>query len=275
MLGATGKDIVANRARLSFGNKVKLLWNVYRDNGFLWTSHFCLYYLSSGIASASFDRLQHLKLEKKLPGTSGLNSNRGIWESWDWTGGGDEWTLSPEWKESLISNVLCRYVPKGGHILEIGPGAGRWTGILIDRADQFTAVDVAESCVRMCQTKFGTKPRTTFLVGNGEDLRGVADGSVDTLWSFGVFVHINIAETYRYMRDFRRVMRPGSVGIVHHGQSGGIDGGWQSNLTSSVFRDMLQEAGFEVVTQFETWKDERGEHPVGLYHDEITVFHLP
>src|SRR5258706_8219931 len=149
MLAATGKDIVANRARLSPRNKLRFLWNVFRDNGFLWTSHLCLYYVSSGIASASFDRLQRLKLEKKLPGTSGLNSNRSVWEMWDWTAGGDEWTLSREWKESLISNVLCRYVPKGGHILEIGAGAGRWTGVLIERAEEFAAVDVGKSGIRI------------------------------------------------------------------------------------------------------------------------------
>jgi ubiquinone/menaquinone biosynthesis C-methylase UbiE len=171
--------------------------------------------------------------------------------------------------------VLCRYVPKGGHILEIGPGAGRWTGVLIERAEQFTAVDVAESCIRICREKFGDKPGTNFLVGNGEDLRGVADTTIDSLWSFDVFVHINIAEAGRYVHDFRRVMRSGAVGIVHHGKSGGLDGGWRSNLTSAGFREMLQQEGFTVVSEFENWSDEGREYPVGLYHDEITVFNLP
>jgi ubiquinone/menaquinone biosynthesis C-methylase UbiE len=275
MLAATGKDLVANRFRLNPTVKIRLLWNLFRENGFAWTFGLSLYYLSSWIASASFDKLQRLKSERKLPGISSLNSNRDIWEHWDWTAGGDEWTLSREWKESLIRNVLCRYVPAGGHILEIGPGAGRWTGILVERAEQFTAVDVAESCIRICRDKFGETPGTTFLVGNGEDLRGVADRSVDSLWSFDVFVHINIAETARYVRDFKRVMRSGSVGVVHHGKSGGLDGGWRSNLTSAAFRVMLQEVGFKMLAEFETWNDAGREYPVGLYHDEITVFNLP
>jgi len=274
MLEAAGKDIAANHDRLSAGDKIRLLWSVLCENGILWTSYLSLFYLSSGIANASFDKLQRQKLERNLPGLSGLNINRGIWESWDWTAGGDEWTLSREWKESLIKNVLCRYIPPGGHVLEIGPGAGRWTGILIDRAEQFTAVDVAESCIRICREKFGAKPGTTFLVGNGNDLHGVADRSVDSLWSFDVFVHINIAEAARYVRDFKRVMRPGSVSVVHHGKSGGLEGGWRSNLTSVAFREMLKDAGFTVSAIFETWNDAGKDYPVGLYHDEITVFTL-
>lgn len=61
----TAKDIVANRARLSPTHKVKLLWNVLRENGVIWTYRYLVYYLSSGIAKISFSKLQRLKLESK------------------------------------------------------------------------------------------------------------------------------------------------------------------------------------------------------------------
>ena len=34
----TGKDLVANRERLGSKQKIKLLWNSIRENGFIWTS---------------------------------------------------------------------------------------------------------------------------------------------------------------------------------------------------------------------------------------------
>jgi ubiquinone/menaquinone biosynthesis C-methylase UbiE len=269
---AGGKDLVANRNRLGPKQRAKLLWNVFRENGFIWTSLLVFYYFSSAISETTFDRLQKRKLEKNLPGTSSLKANKEIWDNWNWEAGGEEWTLSPEWKESLIRNVLHRYIHPGGHILEIGPGAGRWTSVLLEMADTFTAVDVSESCVQVCRQKFAGRPGARFLVGNGNDLPGVADASVDFLWSFDAFVHINTTETARYVQEFRRVMRPGSVGVVHHGKNGGLAGGWRSNLTSAAFRNLLQEAGFTVVDQFESWSDAGKEYPVGLYHDEITVF---
>lgn len=271
----TGKDLVANRARLGSKQKIKLLWNSIRENGLVWTSLLSVYYLSSGIAETSFAKLQRIKLEKHLPGTSGLKANKEIWENWDWHGGGEEWTPSAEWKESLIRNVLRQYIRPGGHVLEIGPGAGRWTGVLVEMADTFTAVDIAESCIRICQQRYGGSAGTRFLVGNGQDLAGIADASIDSIWSFDVFVHINTSETARYVEEFRRVMRSGSVGLVHHGRDGGISGGWRSNLTSAAFRELLQNAGFKVLREFQTWQDAGKEYPVGLYGDEVTVFSMP
>jgi ubiquinone/menaquinone biosynthesis C-methylase UbiE len=271
----TGKDLVANRARLGSKQKIKLLWNSIRENGIIWTSLLSVYYISSGIAEASFARVQRIKLERQLPGTSGLKANKEIWENWNWDGGGEEWTPSAEWKESLIKNVLRQYIRPGGHILEIGPGAGRWTGVLVEMADTFTAVDIAESCIRICRQQYGDKPGTTFLVGNGQDLADIADASIDSIWSFDVFVHINVAETARYVSEFKRVMRSGSVGVIHHGRDGGLSGGWRSNLTSAAFRGLLQNAGFRVLREFQSWQDAGKEFPVGLYQDEVTVFSMP
>ena len=271
----TGKDLVANRARLKSKQKIKLLWNSICENGVFWTSLLTVYYISSGIAEASYAKLQQFKLERQLPGTSSLKANKEIWENWNWDGGGEEWTPSPEWKDSLLKNVLRQYIRPGGHILEIGPGAGRWTGVLVEMADTFTAVDIAESCIRICRQQYGNKPGTIFLTGNGQDLAGVADASIDSIWSFDVFVHINVRETARYVDEFKRVMHSGSVGVVHHGRDGGISGGWRSNLTSAAFRELLQDAGFRVLREFQTWQDGGKEYPVGLYHDEITVFTMP
>ncbi len=231
---STGKDLVQNRARLRLKQKIKLLWNSIRENGLIWTSLLSVYYISSGIAETSFAKLQRVKLDRQLPGTSGLKANKEIWENWNWDGGGEEWTPSLEWKESLINNILRQYIRPGGHILEIGPGAGRWTGVLVEMADTFTAVDIAES-----------------------------------------FVHINVGETARYVNEFKRVMRSGSVGVVHHGRDGGLSGGWRSNLTSAAFRGLLQGAGFRVLRELQTWQDAGKEYPVGLYQDEITIFSMP
>src|SRR5215210_2549727 len=67
-----------------------------------------------------------------------------VWSQWDWSGGGDEWNESPEWKASLVEHVLCATMPRGGTILEIGPGAGRWTEHLHELADRLILVEATE-----------------------------------------------------------------------------------------------------------------------------------
>lgn len=55
-----------------------------------------------------------------------LLDNRRQWSSYDWSRRGEEWNVSPEWKQALIDDVLARWIPVGATTLEIGPGAGRW-----------------------------------------------------------------------------------------------------------------------------------------------------
>ena len=61
-------------------------------------------------------------------------SNREWWDRYDWSGGGEEWTASAEWKQALIDDVLLPLIPAGAAVLEIGPGAGRWSEVLAPRA---------------------------------------------------------------------------------------------------------------------------------------------
>jgi hypothetical protein len=111
-----------------------------------------------------------------------------------------------------------------------------------------------------------------FYVTGGSDLAGIEDNSVDALWSFDVFVHINQREFEGYIHDFIRVMRPGAVGVIHHGRSGGKRGGWQSDLSAESVVQTLTDNRFEIVQQFESCKEGGSDIPVSLYQDVVTVF---
>jgi ubiquinone/menaquinone biosynthesis C-methylase UbiE len=171
--------------------------------------------------------------------------------------------------------VLQRYVPQGAEILEIGPGGGRWTAALLERASAYVGIDISASCVDVCREKFAGNPKARFEVGSGTDLKGLADKSVDALWSFDVFVHINQAEVEKYADEFRRVLRPGAVGVIHHGSVGGALGGWRSNVTHEAMLKLLQDRGFEIVSSVKSWEEDGKTHEAGLYQDVITTFRQP
>jgi len=269
------KDIVENRRRITFGKKVELFFLLLRENGFIWCASFAVYYCASKVSDIAYRWMDELRRRHGLPGMNSRALNRAIWEAWDWSAGGDEWTPTEEWKQSVITQVLRHQVPQGGDVLEIGPGGGRWTGELIRRAKQFTAVDISAACVEVCRKKFADAPNAKFLLGSGRDLADIPDLSVDAVWSFDVFVHINSEEASAYYDDFRRILRPGAVAIIHHGSAGGKFGGWRSDVTEEKMKSMLAERGFELVTSFKEWQDNGQTHKAGLYEDLITVFRKP
>lgn len=267
------KDIIENRQRISLSQKFKLLGLVLRENGILWCSAFGVYYVASQLADRAFGIMDRLRRDTGVPGLNSRALNKAIWEAWDWKAGGEEWTHSEPWKQAVVRDVLCRYLPDHAALLEIGPGGGRWTADLIARASTYTGIDISETCVQVCREKFGSASNAVFAVGSGRDLAGVPDKSLDGIWSFDVFVHINQAEVASYLDEFKRVMRPGAVAVLHHGSVGGKRGGWRSDMTGDAMKKMLADRGFELVTMFAEWESPDGTtHPAGLYEDLITVF---
>jgi hypothetical protein len=97
---------------------------------------------------------------------------------------------------------------------------------------------------------------------------------VDAIWSYDVFVHINAAEVDRYAGEFRRVLRPGGIGVIHHGGVGGAAGGWRSNLTAQAFEEILKRHGLQRLRSIAHWVDGDTVHRM-TYDDLITVFRSP
>jgi SAM-dependent methyltransferase len=262
------KDIIENRQRMSRASKIRLAWISLRTNGPLWFCLMGMYYAGSALAHFAFKRADLVRKTNDLPGMNSLPANKLIWENWNWSGKGDEWTLSPEWKTSVVRTFIDPYFADCSVLLEIGPGAGRWTQYLIAKTRKLIGIDISETCVAACRSRF---PSATFEVGNGKDIASIAPASIDAIWSFDVFVHINGAEFSSYIEEFRRVLKPDGLVIIHHGSVGGSNGGWRSNVTDAMVREFMAANGFHIEKQVRNWLDQDTEYPVGLYADTITI----
>jgi ubiquinone/menaquinone biosynthesis C-methylase UbiE len=266
------KDIVANRSRLPFRTKLHMLALSVGENGVLWTFLMGVYYFASALSERSFASASDLRVRRGIPGMNSPAMNRVIWDNWDWSAKGEEWTTSTEWKQSVVDRFLEPNIAQGAATVEIGPGGGRWTGELQERASRLIGIDISEACVAECRRRFSDAENVEFWVGNGSDLEGVPTASIDAIWSFDVFVHINRSQFKPYAEEFARVLRPGGIGIIHHGAVGGEKGGWRSDLTADDVRTILRSAGLEVIEQIGSWSDSGGEFKAGLYDDLVTVF---
>lgn len=146
--------------------------------------------------------------------TRGWNS--AYWDHWDWSQRGEEWTASAEWKETLVDNVLRKYIQPAKVILEIGPGAGRWTEYLVPLAQRLILVDVSAKCLDLCRARFSSQTNIDYYQNRGRDLDMIPDHSVDFVWSYDAFVHINPTDTNFYLKELRRVLKPGGRALIHH-----------------------------------------------------------
>jgi ubiquinone/menaquinone biosynthesis C-methylase UbiE len=219
--------------------------------------------------------MDSIRKRRGVPGLNSLELNRAIWKAWNWNSGGEEWSRDEAWKQSIVRCFIDRFIPSSSSILEIGPGGGRWTEALLPRASKYIGIDISSSCIDACRVRFGDDDRTRFVVGSGSDLEPVATSSIDALWSFDVFVHINQSEVSKYADEFERVLKPGAIAVIHHGTVGGALGGWRSNLTQDAMMEILRNRGFTIIESAEEWRDGNTTYDVREYRDRITIFSKP
>jgi ubiquinone/menaquinone biosynthesis C-methylase UbiE len=255
---------------LSIGKKL------IQENGFYWTFLYALYWSARFFLKADLHVLYKtlVQFEEKhgLPGFNTPATAAEIWDLVPWEKErGEEWTVSAEWKKSLIGEVLLNYIKSGTAILEIGPGAGRWTEILQPLARELFAVDVSARALDLCKKRFSSASNISFFLARNAGLEFIPDKSIDAIWSFDVFVHINPNDTDRYLSEFKRVLVPGGIAVIHHPKDGGLHGGCRSRMTARLFAAQLEKQGLTLVRRFDSW-GENGRFNLSRYSDCISVF---
>lgn len=262
---------VAHRegSRPTLAQRITQLRLLLSDNGLRWTVCFALRHLLKKNLDALEGHLAYLERTHGLPGNTSVRRNYEKWQHHDWQRAGEEWTISPQWKEALIEEVMLRHIQPGKDVLEIGPGAGRWTETLQTLARNLLVVDLSDKCIEMCRSRFAGLANIQFFVNDGSSLPFVQDESIDYVWSFDVFVHIAPPDIDKYLDEIRRVLRPGALAIIHHANEPGPEEAWRSRMTGKLFAQMLEKHGFLLLQQFDRWGPE-GEFVVR--GDLVTVF---
>jgi SAM-dependent methyltransferase len=241
---------------------------VARDRGALWTALAVTRSIASRVARRAGMKMRAIERTRYLTGAGTVSSqnhsvanNRTIWDGWDWTDQGEQWTrhvtelkgLDPDQWKATITNLIRREIPHGSVVLEVGPGAGRWTEILRDQASRLVLVDISQTCLDLCRNRFGSGPEMEYLLLEG-DAVGVLDvvtESVDVVWSYDAFVHINPTDVDGYLAEFSRILRPGGRAVIHH--AGEYDAGsrddFRADMTREWFAALVRRHDLIVVAQ--------------------------
>jgi SAM-dependent methyltransferase len=256
---------------MKFRQIFKVLRVLIQSNGIRWLFVFAIAELSRRLARRTTSWLADYEQGHLLPGFFSSEIGRVLWNEYDWSQRGEEWTASETWKRSLVAAVLRPNIPAGSAVLEIGPGAGRWSLELQPLAGRLVLVDVSPKCIALCRERFREASNVETIVGDGRTLSFAGDASFDRIWSFDVFVHISAADTASYLREIRRVLREGGRAIIHHPADGGFAGHWRTNMTADQFAGASGEAGLRVAQQFASWEHAGVAFGVHGSGDVITV----
>jgi ubiquinone/menaquinone biosynthesis C-methylase UbiE len=135
---------------------------------------------------------------------------------------GDEWNddATPERKRDsfYFTAYADRWIAPEMTVLEVGPGGGKWTVRLAPKAKRLIVLDVADEMLRRTRERCESMglANVEYILGNGRDFQPIADGSIDFFFSYDVFVHVALEDTWPYAQEMARVLKPGGRGACHH-----------------------------------------------------------
>ena len=161
---------------------------------------------------------------------------------------GDPETVEP--LKFVRDRYVLPYVRGDQSALEIGPGGGRWTRYLVSFRKLYVVDYYSEALEEL--RKNVHRPNMEFIRNNGTDFPGVQGNSIDYLFSFGTFVHLDVPIIEDYLRNMKPLLRRGSNVVLHYSDKtkvmAQLNAGFSENNPNTM-RRLVVENGYKILEE--------------------------
>lgn len=196
-----------------------------------------------------FDPEKNLEFNRKRWG------DRETWETRDRYG--YQWgqgVLQANGSMAKAADAYLRpYLPKGRYdlkILELSPGAGRFTSELIRYARSIDLLDMNQACLDLCAERFKvhTAPMR-FYLNDGRSCAMIEDTDYDLVACFDSMVHMHPDIIKGYVEQLGQKVIPGGILWLDYSGMGAREGGHRTDMTPDLMARFAADAGLSVVSQ--------------------------
>jgi SAM-dependent methyltransferase len=192
---------------------------------------------------------------------------------------GEEWGRLDD-AVQVIDEWILPYVTPTSAVGEIGTGGGRVAARVAPHAGEFHCFDVSQNMLKLVDKELRDVGVVPHLHHVPEPvLPPELTASLDVLYSFDVFVHLDLHVQWRYFQEMARVLKPGGTGVIHTSNlvsPGGWDrfaaqGSYRVEgfyfMTPEAVRTLVEKAGLRLV------RHQLGDQPGNFYYerDQIVV----
>jgi SAM-dependent methyltransferase len=136
-------------------------------------------------------------------------------------------------------------------ILELAPGAGRFSAELIRYARSMVLVDLNEAAIELCRRRFEFYPTTPieYCVNDGISLDVVRAHDFDMFACHDSMVHMRPEIIESYVAELPRILVPGGLAWLDHSGRGAKKVGHRTAMTAELMVEFASASGLEVVDQ--------------------------
>lgn len=158
-------------------------------------------------------------------------------------------------------------------VVEIGAGHGRSSERLRHLAERLYLVDINGENIEFLKHRFQAATNIRYVLTNGVSLEEISDREATFVYSFDSMVHFDSDVVRAYLREFRRVLRPGGRCFCHYSnETSSPTGsyrdhpGWRNFMSKELFEHYAWKEGLAPLeSKLIRWND------VGTEFDAITL----
>ena len=135
--------------------------------------------------------------------------------------------------------------------MEIGSGGGRWTKYLLDFGRLYVT-DLNKEFFPYLLDRFGPRPNISFCHSSGADLPGIPKNSIDFVFSFGVFVHIETDVIKEYLKTIKEICKEDGDIVIQYSEKNkpqAVANKLYSFNTREIMSGLVKEQGFSIISE--------------------------
>ena len=175
---------------------------------------------------------------------------------------GEEWASSAD-LELVIDQFITPNVDSQSRVAEIGVGGGRLAVRVAPQVGELICFDISTEMLRRAAVVLSEHSNVTLARLDDARLPAQLSGTLDFIYCFDVFLHLDLHTMWRYVQEMARALRPGGRALIHaldltapegweefsKQKSHSVEYGWF--VSPDIVRTLVTQAGLTLAKESE------------------------
>ncbi|MFH2138512.1 MAG: class I SAM-dependent methyltransferase [Candidatus Omnitrophota bacterium] len=117
-------------------------------------------------------------------------------------------------RKAICNSILKDYLHSNDVVLDFGCGPGYLAREVSKYVSKVLATDVSAGTIA-CARELNLEDNIQYMTNSNLGLGKISDSSIDFIYSFAVFQHLEKKQTKVFLKEFTRILKPQGRALVH------------------------------------------------------------